>query len=432
MLSLVNLMIAAHIFRRGSTAGSFISVAIVTGMFGFFSLAPLFAVWAMQHTSADLLFYCIFGLGLVLISCVEKYKHNLAVKNAGENYRSEILNTSVIDSERQFIVPPPVVGLDHGIAKISLISVIIPIYNEDKNIPILLEQLLVVLNTLSTPFEIIAVNDGSHDGSLAELRRQKALHHEIQVIDFCRNFGQTAAIMAGIDYAKGDVIISIDADLQNDPQDIPNLLAKLKEGFDVVSGWRKDRKDAKLRRNFVSRIANSIISKISGVKLHDYGCTLKAYRADVVKGVRLYGEMHRFIPIYASWMGAKVVEIPVNHRARQHGFSNYGLERVVKVILDLIVVTFLRRYMVKPIYIFGGFGLLTLGMGFVSFISMLGLKIFHHVSMISTPLPLITVMAIMTGITSILMGLLAEMLIRTYFESQDRPSYFVKINHDNI
>jgi glycosyltransferase involved in cell wall biosynthesis len=305
------------------------------------------------------------------------------------------------------------------------LSVITPIYNEEKNIPILMDQLLELLQTLQKSFEIIAVNDGSRDGSLAELRKQATLHPEIKLVDFRRNYGQTAAIMAGIDHASGSVIISIDADLQNDPQDIPNLLAKLDEGFDVVSGWRKDRQDAAMR-NFVSRVANWVISRISGVRLHDYGCTLKAYRSDVVKHVRLYGEMHRFIPIYATWMGAKVVDIPVRHHARQHGHSNYGMERIVKVILDLIVVKFLDRYMVKPIYVFGGFGILSLLFGVVSFLAMIVLKIVNNISMISTPLPLVTVMAVMTGVSSILMGLLAEMLVRIYFESQRRTNYHVR------
>jgi glycosyltransferase involved in cell wall biosynthesis len=305
------------------------------------------------------------------------------------------------------------------------LSVITPVYNEEKNIPILMDRLLELLQTLQKSFEIIAVNDGSRDGSLAELRKQATLHPEIKLVDFRRNYGQTAAIMAGIDHASGSVIISIDADLQNDPQDIPNLLAKLDEGFDVVSGWRKDRQDAAMR-NFVSRVANWVISRISGVRLHDYGCTLKAYRSDVVKHVRLYGEMHRFIPIYATWMGAKVVDIPVRHHARQHGHSNYGLERIVKVILDLIVVKFLDRYMVKPIYVFGGFGILSLLFGVVSFLAMIVLKIVNNISMISTPLPLVTVMAVMTGVSSILMGLLAEMLVRIYFESQRRTNYHVR------
>jgi glycosyltransferase involved in cell wall biosynthesis len=306
------------------------------------------------------------------------------------------------------------------------LSVITPIFNEEKNIPILLDQLFEVLAKIGLPFEIIAVNDGSRDGSLARLRERAALQPQLKVLDFRRNYGQTAAVMAGIDHASGEVIISIDADLQNDPHDIPMLLAKLAEGFDVVSGWRVDRKDGELRRNFVSRVANRIISRISGVRLHDYGCTLKAYRSDVIKDVRLYGEMHRFIPIYASWMGAKVVEIPVRHNPRRFGRSNYGLERVAKVILDLIVVTFLDRFFTKPIYVFGGFGIVLLLLGAASFLGMIVLRIFEGVSMISTPLPVVTAMAAILGISSILMGLLAEMVVRTYFESQQRAHYLVR------
>jgi glycosyltransferase involved in cell wall biosynthesis len=332
----------------------------------------------------------------------------------------------------QFSAPLPVGTLTSG--EPAFVSVIIPVYNEEKNIPLLMDQLFAVLATLGKPFEVVAVNDGSCDGSLARLREQVVRYPKLKVVDFRRNYGQTAAIMAGIDHACGDVIISIDADLQNDPQDIPSLLAKLAEGFDVVSGWRKDRKDAKVSRNLVSRLANGVISRISGVRLHDYGCTLKAYRSDMVKNVRLYGEMHRFIPIYASWMGAKVVEIPVNHHPRRHGRSNYGLERVIKVILDLIVVKFLDRYLVKPIYVFGGFGVAALFLGAVSFLCMIALKLFAGISMISTPLPLVTVMAALTGVSSILMGLLAEILVRTYFESQQRANYMIRerINFESV
>jgi len=232
--------------------------------------------------------------------------------------------------------------------------------------------------------------------------------------------------MAGIDHASGEVIIPIDADLQNDPADIPKLLGKLAEGYDVVSGWRKDRQDAAIRRNFVSRLANRLISKISGVHLHDYGCTLKAYKKDVVKGIRLYGEMHRFIPIYATWMGAKVCEIPVQHHARQFGQSKYGLERIAKVLLDLMVVKFLDRHMVKPIYVFGGIGLVSFFASFLSTIWMLWLKFFENTSMIQTPLPLVVTMTFLVGVMCILLGLLAEMIVRTYFESQGRSPYLVK------
>lgn len=306
------------------------------------------------------------------------------------------------------------------------ISVITPIYNEEDNIEPLLAALLPVLRGLGQEFEIIAVNDGSRDASLQRLRIAADAVPELRVVNFRRNCGQTAAMMAGIDYAAGEIIISIDADLQNDPGDIPKLLEKLAEGYDVVSGWRKDRQDHAIRRNLVSRIANWIISRISGVHLKDYGCTLKAYRADVLKGVRLYGEMHRFIPIYASWMGARTTEIPVRHHSRRFGRSKYGLERVAKVILDLIVVKFLDLYFVKPIYIFGGFGLVALALSFVSAGAALYLKLFEGYSLIMTPLPLLAAMTFLIGSMSVLMGLLAEMLVRTYFESQGRASYIVR------
>jgi dolichol-phosphate mannosyltransferase len=306
------------------------------------------------------------------------------------------------------------------------VSVIIPIYNEEDNIVPLLGALLPVLKGLSRTFEIIAVNDGSRDSSLQRLCAASANIPELRVIDFRRNYGQTAAIMAGIDYASGKIIVPIDADLQNDPRDIPILLAKLAEGFDVVSGWRRDRKDQKFRKNFLSRIANKLISWISGVHLKDYGCTLKAYRSDVLKDVRLYGEMHRFMPIYATWMGARTTELPVRHHPRKFGYSKYGLGRITKVILDLMVVKFLDQHFVKPIYVFGGFGLLSLAISFVSGAMVLYLKFVKGVSMISTPLPLLTALTFLVGFMSLLMGLLAEMLVRTYFESQGRSAYRVR------
>jgi dolichol-phosphate mannosyltransferase len=211
----------------------------------------------------------------------------------------------------------------------AAISVIVPAKNEQQNLPILAERLFPVLQDLGRPFEVIVVNDGSTDSTLKVLRALAMAHPELRVIDLARNYGQTAAIMAGLDHARGDIIVPIDADLQNDPADIPRLLDKLDEGYDVVSGWRKDRQDAAIRRNFVSRVANAAISRLSGVHLHDYGCSLKAYRRDVIASVRLYGEMHRFVPIYASWYGARITEIPVNHNPRLHGKSNYGLERIL-------------------------------------------------------------------------------------------------------
>jgi glycosyltransferase involved in cell wall biosynthesis len=245
------------------------------------------------------------------------------------------------------------------------------------------------------------------------------------VIHFRRNAGQTAAMMAGVEYARGEIIVPMDADLQNDPRDIPLLLEKLAEGFDVCSGWRKDRHDHSLRRILPSRIANWLISKVSGVQLHDYGCSLKAYRRDVIKGVRLYGEMHRFIPIYAHWLGARVTEVPVRHHPRVAGQSSYGLERIFKVLLDLIVVKFLDRYAQKPMYVFGGFGLLNFLVSLGAGIWAVYLKVWGGISFIQTPLPLLVVMAAITGVMCVLLGLVAELVTRTWHESRDKGTYIV-------
>lgn len=306
------------------------------------------------------------------------------------------------------------------------VSVIIPAKNEARNLQVLIPRLMAVLGGLRRPFEVIVVNDGSTDGSLETLKRLAESHSHLRVIDLARNYGQTAAMMAGFDHARGDIIVPIDADLQNDPTDIPRLLAKLDEGYDVVSGWRQDRKDAALRRNFVSRVANVLISRLSGVHLHDYGCSLKAYRRGVIGPVRLYGEMHRFVPIYASWYGARITEVPVNHAPRLHGKSNYGLERVLKVVLDLLVVRFLDRWIGKPIYIFGGFGALWFVVAAISTSYMLYLKFHDGLSMILTPLPLLSVMSIMMGVMSICIGLVAEIVVRTYFESQGKAIYHAR------
>ena len=306
------------------------------------------------------------------------------------------------------------------------ISVIVPAKNEARNLPVLIERLFPVLRGLNRSFEVVIVNDGSTDGSLEILRLLAGSYPELRIVDLARNYGQTAAMMAGIDHASGEVLVPIDADLQNDPADIPRLLAKLDEGYDVVSGWRKDRQDAAIRRNFVSRMANIMISKLSGVHLHDYGCSLKAYRRSVIGPVRLYGEMHRFVPIYASWYGARITELPVNHSPRLHGRSNYGLERVGKVILDLMVVRFLDRWIGKPIHIFGGFGLLWFAVSMLSMAYMLYLKFFDHLSMIQTPLPVLAAMSFMMGVMSICIGLVAEIVVRTYYESQGKTNYHAR------
>jgi len=309
--------------------------------------------------------------------------------------------------------------------KTNLLSVIVPLYNEADNILPLYEQVAGIAPLLGCGLEMILVNDGSSDGSRTILDGLAGRDERVKVIHFRRNFGQTTAIMAGIDYSSGDVLIPMDGDLQNDPRDIPKLLAKLQEGYHVCSGWREDRKDHPLKRNLPSRIANWLISTISGVRLHDYGCSLKAYRREVIKGVKLYGEMHRFIPIYATWQGARVTEIPVSHHPRIHGKSKYGLERTFKVILDLIVVKFLAQYAQKPIYVFGAFGLFSLFVAFIAALAALYYKLLGGKSFIETPLPLIFVMAGITGIMCILMGLLAEIIMRTYYESQGKPVYLI-------
>lgn len=305
------------------------------------------------------------------------------------------------------------------------ISITVPVFNEVENLPLLYEALIRVLEPLEHSWEMIFVNDGSRDGSSEVLDRLAQKDPRVKVVHFRRNFGQTAAMMAGVNYSSGDIIIPMDADLQNDPADIPRLLAKLAEGYDVVSGWRKQRKDDALKRNFVSRLANRLISMISGVHLHDYGCSLKAYKKDIIKGVKLYGEMHRFIPIYASWFGARITEIPVSHHPRRSGNSKYGLERIMKVIFDLIVVKFLARYAEKPMYIFGSVGVLSFLAALFSGLWAVYLKIFGNTTFIQTPLPLLVVLTTITGIMCFLMGLLAELVIRTYYESQAKMTYLV-------
>jgi glycosyltransferase involved in cell wall biosynthesis len=309
---------------------------------------------------------------------------------------------------------------------IETLSILIPVYNEVDNIFPLFERLNKALKKIERPYEVIFVDDGSTDGTLDALIDLNRKSPKVKIISFTRNFGQTAALSAGIDSCKGDIIIPMDGDLQNDPEDILLLLQKIEEGYDVVSGWRKDRKDPLLTRKFPSIIANKIISVIGGVRLHDYGCTLKAYRKDILKNIRLYGEMHRFIPIYARWVGARVAEIPVNHLSRKAGSSKYGMSRVFKVILDLLVVKFLMSYSQKPIYVFGGIGLLMVIGAFVSGGYAIYLKLLKGVSFILTPLPLLSVLLLMLGFLSILMGFLAEIMTRTYYESQGKPTYHIK------
>lgn len=305
------------------------------------------------------------------------------------------------------------------------LSIIIPVYNEEDNVLPLHQKITEALDSMGHPYEVIIVDDGSTDNTAQRLKELARSDSRLKVIHLRRNFGQTPAMMAGIDAATGDILIPMDGDLQNDPHDIPKLLAKLAEGYDVVSGWRKDRQDHPLKRNLPSRVANRLISFISGVHLHDYGCSLKAYRKAIIKGVKLYGEMHRFVPIYAAWQGAKVTEVGVTHYPRVHGVSKYGFDRTIKVILDLIVVKFLDKFAHKPMYLFGGFGLVTFLISFLLFGLMLYLKIFANKSFIETPLPMAVTLFTLMGFMSIFMGLIAEILMRTYHESQNKPTYIV-------
>src|SRR5256714_4082638 len=306
------------------------------------------------------------------------------------------------------------------------ISVFLPVFDEEPNLRPLHEKLDKALEQLGRTAEIIYVDDGSKDGSLAILRELAAGDSRVRVVSLKRNYGQTAAMAAGIDAARGRVLIPMDADLQNDPADIARLLDKLDEGYDVVSGWRKNRQDKLITRKIPSIIANRLISWIGGVPLHDYGCSLKAYRRESLEDVRLYGEMHRFIPIYASWAGARVTEIPVEHHARTAGKSKYGLSRTIKVIFDLMTIKFMASYQTKPIYIFGAFGVLSFFVSIIAGLWALILKIMHKADFIQTPLPIIAIVLFAVGIQFLLMGLLAEMLVRTYHESQSKRIYAVR------
>ncbi len=305
-------------------------------------------------------------------------------------------------------------------------SFIIPVYNEEDNLLPLHEALTSVVKGLEGSYEVIYVDDGSKDASFAKLQLIAGGDPTVKVVQFRRNFGQTAAISAGIAHSTGEVLVFLDADLQNDPTDIPRLIDKLNEGYDVVSGWRHKRKDPFLTRRLPSQVANGIISFITGVKLHDYGCSLKAYRREVIRHVNLYGEMHRFIPVYASWVGASITELPVEHHPRRMGKSKYGLSRIFKVVLDLLTAKFLNNYSTKPIYVFGGAALFLFILATLSISLAVFQKLTVGISLIQTPLLLLSAMFFMMGFQSILMGLLAEVAVRTYHESQRKPTYTIK------
>ena len=306
------------------------------------------------------------------------------------------------------------------------LSVVLPVHNEEESLPRLHEALTDTLTEYGRSYEIVFIDDGSRDGSFAVLAAIQARDPHVRVIRLRRNFGQTAAMSAGFRYARGRVIVPMDADLQNDPADIPRLIAKIEEGYDVVSGWRVDRQDHFLSRRLPSIFANWLIGRVTGVRLHDYGCSLKAYRAEVVKNVPLYGEMHRFIPALASWYGARIAELPVSHHARRFGKTKYGIGRTFHVILDLITVKFLLSFSTQPLHIFGFWGALCLLSGFAISGYLAVMRIFFHQELSRRPLLLLGVLLISTGIQFISMGLLAEMVARTYHESQDKPIYVVR------
>ena len=305
-----------------------------------------------------------------------------------------------------------------------MISIVIPIYNEEDNIIKLSKSIYEALSDID--YEVLFINDGSTDKSEKIIESISQAHSNIKLISLRRNYGQTAAMQAGFAHSKGEIIIRMDGDLQNDPKDNPLLIAKINEGYDVVSGWRKDRSDKKLTRILPSKIANSLISRISGIYLHDYGCTLKAYRREILNDIKLYGEMHRFIPIYASWEGAKVTEIPVRHHARIAGYTKYGLSRIPKVVLDILVIRFFDKSLDRPIHLFGKFGLFMFFVAFILAILAIYIKLFMDISFILTPLPLLVVFFAMSGLICIFIGLLAEIQSRIYFESKGRPSYLIK------
>jgi glycosyltransferase involved in cell wall biosynthesis len=313
-----------------------------------------------------------------------------------------------------------------GSSKYLDLSIVIPLLNEEDNVNLLYQSLDGVLKDLGQSAEIIFIDDGSSDSTFSHLKRIQQIDERVLVIRFRRNFGQTAAFSAGIDYARGKVIITIDGDMQNDPADIPHLLKKIEEGYDIVSGWRVNRQDAYLLRKFPSRIANWIISRVTGVRLHDYGCSLKAYRQEVLKNLRLYGEMHRFIPALASWMGIQVAEIPVNHHPRKYGQSKYGLGRTIKVILDLVTVKFLLDYATRPIHIFGFLGMLSflIGSGLGMYLAVL--RIFFQQPLGDRPILLLAVLLVVLGVQLLTMGLMGEMIIRTYHETQGKPIYMIR------
>lgn len=306
------------------------------------------------------------------------------------------------------------------------LSILIPVYNEIENLDLLYERLVEALDPTGETFEVLLIDDGSIDGSPERIKAICARDGRFSLVRLNRNFGQTAAMAAGIDHARGEIVITMDADLQNDPADIPKLLGVYRQGYDLVSGWRRNRQDAFVSRTLPSKLANGLISWATGVHLHDYGCTLKAYRRDLVQRLNLYGEMHRFLPALLAHVGARITEIEVQHHPRHAGRSKYGIGRTGKVLLDLLTVKFLGTYATKPIYLFGGLGFLSLAGGFLTVLALLIMKYVFGISMILTPLPVLAAMLVIVGVQFLLMGLLAEMQVRTYHESQEKKIYVLR------
>lgn len=306
------------------------------------------------------------------------------------------------------------------------VSIVVPIYNEAESLPHLLDAIITNLQSLNISYEIICVDDGSTDGSADMLRQEARQRHHLRAVLLRRNYGQTPAMAAGFNYAVGHVIITLDGDLQNDPADIPRLLKKLNEGYDLVSGWRKNRQDAALTRLLPSKIANWIIGQVTGVKLHDYGCSLKAYRSELVMDMKLYGELHRFLPALAFIEGARITELPVQHHARRFGYSKYGLGRTFRVLMDLLTIFFMKKFLTRPMHVFGLFGLVSMALGTLTGLYLTFLKLGLGQSIGDRPLLILAVVLFLTGVQLFSFGLLAELLMRTYHESQNRPIYRVR------
>jgi glycosyltransferase involved in cell wall biosynthesis len=341
-------------------------------------------------------------------------------------WKPERVSKSVTTDELQDSTRTAVLPTVREVREKPQISIVIPVLNEANNLELLMHGLRNFLDDFDKPCEVILVDDGSNDGSFLLMRSFHTEDDRIRVIRLRRNFGQSAAFSAGFDLAQGDIIVTMDGDLQNDPADIPRLLRKIDEGFDIVSGWRVNRHDRYLTRRLPSKIANWLISKVTGVPLHDYGCSLKAYRREVLELTKLYGEMHRFIPALASWMGVKVAEVPVNHFPRKHGKSKYGLSRTVRVVLDLLTVKFLLDYATRPIQIFGLLGLLSFSGGMALGIYLSFLRLFYHQPLADRPILLLVVLLVVIGVQLIIMGLLGELVVRTYHETQGKPTYIIR------